>query len=116
VAPTHALEAAEPSQPAAVILIVASDDLQRAGVLSHLRRRYLEDYDIHVEGSAPLALQRLESLRDDGRDLAIMLVDWRLSDGKGMELLSRAQAFPPARHASPSPEESWPGGRSSVSP
>ncbi len=63
--------------------------------MGHLRRRYREDYDIHAEGSTALALQRLKSLRDDCRDLAIMLVDWQLSDGKGIELLSQAQTLHP---------------------
>jgi thioredoxin reductase (NADPH) len=84
----------------AVILIVASNDRERAAVLGHLRRRYREDYDIHAEGSMALALLRLKSLRDDGRDLAILLVDWRLSDGKGIELLSQAQtSHPDAKRA-----------------
>ncbi|MGE5433471.1 MAG: FAD-dependent oxidoreductase [Candidatus Doudnabacteria bacterium] len=80
---------------AAVILVVASEDRQRAAVLSHLRRRYREDYDIHDEGSTASALQRLKSLRDEGRDLAILLVDCLLSDGNGIELLSQAQTSHP---------------------
>jgi len=87
--------AAEPSSSPAVILIVAPNDRERAAVLDHLRRRYREDYDIHAEASTTLALQRLKSLRDDGRDLAIILVDWQLSDGKGIELLSQAQTYHP---------------------
>jgi thioredoxin reductase (NADPH) len=81
--------------PPAVILIVASDDRERAAVLSHLRRRYREDYDIYAEGSTTSALRRLETLRDDGCDVAIMLVDWQLADGKGIELLSQAQTSHP---------------------
>ena len=80
---------------APVILIVASNDREQAAVLGHLRRRYREDYDIHAEASTASALRRLQSLRDDGRDLAIMLVDWQLSDGKGVELLSQAQTSHP---------------------
>jgi thioredoxin reductase (NADPH) len=87
--------AAEPSRTPAMILVVASNDRERAAVLDHLRRRYREDYDIHSEDSTTLALQRLKSLRDHGRDLAIILVDWRLSDGKGIELLSQAQTYHP---------------------
>ena len=87
--------AAEPSRPPAVILIVASKDRERATVLGHLRRRYREDYDIHAEGSTTMALQRLKSLRDDGRDLAIILVGWQLSDGNAIELLSQAQTYRP---------------------
>jgi thioredoxin reductase (NADPH) len=87
--------AAEPSRRPAVILVVASNDRERAAVLDHLRRRYREDYDIHAEGSTTLALQRLKSLRDHGRDLAIILVDWQLSDGKGIELLSQAKTYHP---------------------
>ena len=87
--------AAEPSRAPAVILVVASNDRERAAVSNHLRRRYREDYEIHAEGSMSLALQRLKSLRDDGRDLAIILVEWQLSDGNGIELLSQAQTNRP---------------------
>jgi thioredoxin reductase (NADPH) len=86
---------AESSRPPAVILIAASDDRERAAILGHLRRRYREDYDIHAEGSTALALQRLKGLRDDGHDLAIILVDWQLPDGKGIELLSQAKTSHP---------------------
>ena len=87
--------AAEPFRPPAVILVVAPSDRERAALLGHLRRRYRDDYDIHAEGSTTLALQRLKSLRGDGRDLAIILVVRQLSDGKGIELLSQAQTFHP---------------------
>jgi thioredoxin reductase (NADPH) len=87
--------AAEPSRPPAVILVVASNDRERAAILDHLRRRYREDYDIHAEGSTTLALRRLKSLLDDGRDLAIILVDWQLSHGNGIEVLSEAQTYHP---------------------
>lgn len=87
--------AAESSRLPAVILLVAADDRKRAGVLAHLRRRYREDYDVQAEGSTSLALRRLEVLRDDGRALAIVLVDRQLSDGTGIELLSRAQTLYP---------------------
>jgi thioredoxin reductase (NADPH) len=78
-----------------VILVVASNHRERAAVSDHLHRRYREDYDIHAEGSTRSALQRLKSLRDDGRDLAIILVDWQPSDGKSIELLSQAQTDHP---------------------
>jgi len=86
---------ADSSRRAAVILVVTSDDRQPVSALAHLRRRYQADYDIHAESSTTSALQRLNSLRDDGRDLAIILVDCLLSDGKGVELLSQAQASHP---------------------
>src|ERR1700724_1606982 len=87
--------AAEPSRPPAVILIVAPNDRERTAVLGHLRRRYRPDYDIHAEGSTTVALQRLKSLRDTGRDLAIILVDWQLSDGKGNDRGSDDAAYHP---------------------
>ena len=93
--PSKDPEVAEPSRPPAVILVVASNDRERASLLDHLRRRYREDYDIHAESSPTLALQRLKSLRDDSRDLAIILVDRQLSDSKGIELLSQAQTYRP---------------------
>ena len=87
--------AAQASRPPAVMLVVASNDRERAAVLGHLRRRYQEDYDVRAEASAALALQRLTGFRDDGRDVAIVLVEWQLSDGKGIDLLSQAQASHP---------------------
>jgi thioredoxin reductase (NADPH) len=42
-----------------------------------------------------LAVQRLKNLRDGGRDLAIILVDGKLADGTGIELLSQAQTYHP---------------------
>src|SRR4051812_41108246 len=87
--------ATEPARRPAAILIVVSSDRERAVAEGHLRRRYREDYDIHAEHTTRSALQRLKDLRDDGRDLAIVLVDCELSDGKGVELLSRAQVSHP---------------------
>ena len=86
---------AKPSHPRAVILIVSSNDRERTAVLGELRRRYREDYDIHADDSTTAAFQRLRSLPDDGRNLAIMLVNWQLSDGSGIELLAQAQASHP---------------------
>src|ERR1700682_1127998 len=87
--------AAEPSRPPAAILVVASNDRERATALDHVRRRYGEDYDIHSEGSRTLALKRLKNRRACGRALAIILVDWKLTDGTGIELLSQAQTYHP---------------------
>jgi thioredoxin reductase (NADPH) len=87
--------AAEPSRPRAAIVVVASNDRERAAIFDHLRRRYGGDYDIHSEGSRALALQRLKDLRDGDRDVAITLVDWILADGAGIELLSEAQTYHP---------------------
>ena len=86
---------AEPPRSPAVILIVASDDRQRVSAEDHLRRRYRADYDIHTESSTTSALERLNRLRNDGRELATILVDCLLSDGKGVELLAQAQVSHP---------------------
>lgn len=86
--------AAAPRRPA-VMLVVASSDRERSAVLDHLSRRYREDYDILAEGSMTSARERLKSVRDDGRDLAILLVGRELSDGKGLALLSHAQSSHP---------------------
>ncbi len=91
----HPDVAADSSRKTAAILIVTSDERQRVSAVDHLRRRYQADYDIHAESSTTSTLQRLNTLRDDGRDLAIILVDCLLSDGKGVELLSQAQASHP---------------------
>jgi thioredoxin reductase (NADPH) len=79
-----------------VILIVASNDRERSAAARHLRRRYGEDYDILAEGTMASGLERLKGLHDDSRDLAVMLVDCELTDGKGIELLSQAQTSHPS--------------------
>jgi hypothetical protein len=87
---------AERSRPPAVILIAASNDRERSAVARHLRRRFGEDYDIHVEATMASGLERLKGLRDDGRDLAIILVDFELTGGNAVELLSQAQTSHPS--------------------
>jgi thioredoxin reductase (NADPH) len=86
--------AAKPSH-LPVILVVGSNDRERATMSRHLRRRYSEDYDIRAEASTASALRQLKSLHDDGCELAVILVDWQLSGGKSIELLSQVQASHP---------------------
>ncbi|MEP7383388.1 MAG: FAD-dependent oxidoreductase [Gemmatimonadota bacterium] len=84
-----------PSTPPAAILVVAANDRERDAVVGHIRRRYQADYEVCAEDSTASALLRLKSLRAEGRDLAIILADWQLSDGTGIELLSRTKVSRP---------------------
>ncbi|MFN8573117.1 MAG: FAD-dependent oxidoreductase [Gemmatimonadaceae bacterium] len=76
----------------AAILIVASNDGERADVLRQLHRRYGLDYEIQAEDSATLARQRLTALHDAGRELAVVLIDWQLGAAECTELISDLQS------------------------
>src|SRR5213078_560685 len=79
----------------AAIVVVGAGDQEPSTVAEHLNRRYGAEYDVIVEQSAALGLERLMSLRDQGRDVAIVLADKRLPDGPGIAFLSQAQGFHP---------------------
>jgi thioredoxin reductase (NADPH) len=87
--------AAEPSRVPAAILVVGANNQELARVVEQLRRRCGADYAIIAERSATRGIERLKSLRDEGSDLAIILADWQLPDGSGIELLSQARSFSP---------------------
>jgi thioredoxin reductase (NADPH) len=84
------------SEQAAILLVDAEDPT----VADQLYRRYGADYEVIVERSAALGLQRLISLRDSGRDVAMILADKWLADGPGIDFLAAAQTVrPDARRA-----------------
>jgi thioredoxin reductase (NADPH) len=76
----------------AAILVVGAEPSK---VVHHLYRRYGAEYEVLAEQSAALGLERLMSLRDKGRDVALVLADKRLADGPGIAFLSQAQRFHP---------------------
>ena len=87
--------AAEPSRVPAAILVVGANNQELARVVEQLRRRCGADYALIAERSATRGIERLKGLRDQGNDLAIILADWQLPDGSGIELLSQARSFSP---------------------
>ena len=57
----------------AAILVVGAGDQEPSTVAEQLNRRYGAEYDVIVEQSAARGLERLMSLRGNGRDVAIQL-------------------------------------------
>ena len=60
-----------------------------------LERRYGANYDVIAERSADAGLRRLAHLRDEGRDVAIVLANRHLPDATGIDFLSGARTLHP---------------------
>jgi thioredoxin reductase (NADPH) len=85
--------------PGAVVLL-ADGSPTRDRIESELRKRYGTDYQVIVTGSAEEALRVLGQLREDQRQVSLVLADQRLPGATGTELLARVrQLHPAARRA-----------------
>lgn len=72
------------------ILFVVDDELDSLRkVERELVRRYGADYDVLTETSAPVALQRLEALAMDGREVVVVFADLELPGMHGTDFLMR---------------------------
>lgn len=81
-------------RPAAVAIVAVDDEAgSRARLRSILERRFGADYEIVIEGSAPDALKALNRLRDEGRDVALILAGQWLAEMTGIELLAQVPAM-----------------------
>src|SRR4051812_2577936 len=79
------------SRPA---MIAVDDDRETLKLVAgELRRRYGEDYHVVCRRSAPDALAVLEELREEGRQVAIILADQWMPEMEGLELLDRARSL-----------------------
>ena len=87
--------AAGPGSDRPVILAVGNDPSTVAYVSTALERRYDRDYRIEYELSAPLALERLRSLREEGGRVALVLAEPWMSELTGVELLAQVQEIHP---------------------
>jgi CheY-like chemotaxis protein len=79
--------------PDAPVLLVVDDDLRkREAVEGELRKRYGSDYEVVSVGSAADALRLLRALRDDRRELGLVLAgQWmRALTGTGLSLRRKA--------------------------
>jgi thioredoxin reductase (NADPH) len=76
--------------PKPVIVAVDDDPSVLAAVARDLRRRYAGDYEIMRAASGAEALAAIEQLRLAGRALALMVVDQRMPEMTGVELIKRA--------------------------
>lgn len=83
---------------AAVILAVDDDRTVREAVERDLRARYGADYRILTAASGSQALDILDRLRLRGDDVALLLVDQRMPEMSGVEVLEGSIArYPDAR-------------------
>ncbi|MEP7240334.1 MAG: response regulator, partial [Devosia sp.] len=81
-----------------VILAVDDDQGVLAAVVRDLRRRYAATYDVQRAASGAEALALLTELKTKGRAVALFVVDQRMPEMTGVELLREAvKLFPEAR-------------------
>ena len=81
-----------------VIVAVEQDTGARSMVDDELRRRYGMDYEVVRVGSAQSALAELGRVREAAGQVAVVLADVSLTDGSGLEVLSRVhESHPRAR-------------------
>jgi thioredoxin reductase (NADPH) len=78
-----------------VLMAVADDGDLRARLKLELRRRYHPDYEIVCEGSIEAADAALMRLRDEDREVAVVLADQWISGVHGLQLLSRVRELHP---------------------
>ncbi len=94
---TTAFQGLRRGGPEARAAILAVDDDQQAlGRLEQeLGRRYAGDYRVICERSVDHAMVELEAIREEGRELALVLVDQWLPDGTGEKLLAQVRELHP---------------------
>mgnify|MGYP001812895777 FL=1 len=87
-----------PIEATPVVLVVGRDDEGIRRVREQLERRHGSDYAIIVERSPSAAQERLATLSDDNRELALVLAEQWMEGMTGAELLESVRArFPRAR-------------------
>src|SRR5260370_21005448 len=76
------------------VLLLVDDSRTPGRVETELRKRYATDYQVITTGSVKEALDVLRQLRDEGRQVSLVLADQRLLSGTtGTELLARVRQF-----------------------
>jgi thioredoxin reductase (NADPH) len=78
------------------VLLLVHDPRARDGVEAELRKRYGADYQVITTGSVQETLGVLGQLRDDQRQVSLVLADQRLPEATGTELLARVRQLHPA--------------------
>jgi thioredoxin reductase (NADPH) len=78
------------------VVVVADDDARAlARTADELRRRYGADYDIRTAADGAAAWALLRALREDGREVALVLADQWMPEPTGAELLRRLPELHP---------------------
>ena len=78
-----------------IILAVDDDPPVLASVQRDLRSRYAETYRVMAAPGGPAALSIVEELKRRGDDLALLLVDQRMPELEGIDLLEKTLPFYP---------------------
>jgi thioredoxin reductase (NADPH) len=78
------------------VLLLADDSRTHDRVEAELRKRYGADYQVIKTGSVKEALGVLGQLRDDQRQVSLVLADQWLPGATGTELLARVRQLHPA--------------------
>ena len=78
------------------VLLLVHDPRTRDRVEAELRKRYGADYQVITAGSDQEALGVLGQLRDDQRQVGLVLADQWLPEATGTELLARVRQLHPA--------------------
>src|SRR5262245_31027026 len=78
-----------------VIIAVEHEPSPLSDLVRDLTRRYGEEYDIAAAPNARAGLEMLQRLRDEGRQVALVVADLDLPDMAGLEFLGRARGFHP---------------------
>jgi len=81
--------------PGPVLFAVEDDPDTLRAVESELIERYARDYTVICEDSPAAALTKLESLREEGADVALVLAGQWLSGMTGSDLLGKAHQLHP---------------------
>ncbi|MGE5282380.1 MAG: FAD-dependent oxidoreductase [Chloroflexota bacterium] len=89
-------EVGDGAEPAPLLLAVEGDPATLARVERELTRRYGGDYRVRAERGAADALRALESLREEGAPVALVLADQWLAGTTGAELLARVKELHPS--------------------
>mgnify|MGYP001037322803 CR=1 FL=1 len=78
-----------------VILVVDSDGDTLGTTESELRRRYSADYEVLCESSTSAGLQKLAQLKDQERQVAILLASCWMTEMDGVDFLNEAHELHP---------------------
>ena len=77
-------------------LLLVDESHARDRVEAELRKRYGTDYEVITTGSVQAALSVLSQLRDDRRQVSLVIADQWLGGATGTELLARVRQLHPA--------------------
>lgn len=78
-----------------VLLLIDDEATTLAALADALERRYGRDYRIIGEASAAAGVQRLEQLRAEAAEVALVIADQWMPEMTGVEFLTRAQDLHP---------------------